>query len=67
MLYIRDSGWKLLGAILAILGLIFLIGGTIAYAGDYTEYVAVLIVFGGIFLVVGIGLVAIVSWEKKMI
>jgi uncharacterized membrane protein len=65
MLHIRDSGWRVLGATLAILGLIFLVGGTLAYAGDYREYVAVLIVFGGIFLVVGIGLVAIASLEKK--
>jgi uncharacterized membrane protein len=61
----RDSGWRLLGAILAVLGFIFLVGGIIAYAGVYQEYVAVLIVFGGIFLVVGIGLVVITALEKK--
>jgi uncharacterized membrane protein len=65
MLHIQDSGWRLLGAVLAILGFIFLVGGIIAYAGDYQEYVAVLIVFGGIFLVVGIGLVVITFFEKK--
>jgi uncharacterized membrane protein len=65
MLHIRDSGWRLVGAILAFLGFIFLVGGIIAYAGDYQEYVAVLIVFGGIFLDVGIGLVAITFFEKK--
>jgi len=47
-----------LGAILTILGFFFSVGGIAAYAGDYTEYVAVLIVFGGIFLIIGIGLVA---------
>jgi uncharacterized membrane protein len=65
MLYIRDSGWRLLGTILAVLGFVFLVGGIIAYTSDYHEYVAVLIVFGGIFLVVGIGLVAITFLEKK--
>jgi len=65
MLYIRDSGWRLLGAGLAVLGLIFLVGGVLSYSGDYHEYVAVLIVFGGIFLVIGFGLVAIASLEKK--
>jgi len=65
MPYIRDQSWKLPGAILAVLGFIFLVGRIIAYASGHTEYVAVLIVFGGIFLVVGIGLVAIASEEKK--
>ena len=65
MLYAQDSGWRLIGAILAVLSFIFLVAGVLAYAGDYHEYVAVLIVFGGIFLVIGIGLVAITSLEKK--
>ena len=65
MLHIQDSCWRLLGAVLVVLGFIFLVGGIIAYAGDYQEYVAVLIVFGGIFLVVGIGLVAITILKKK--
>ena len=65
MLYVRDSGWRLLGATIAVLGFIFLVGGTIAYAGHYTEYVAVFIVFGGIFLIIGIGLAAIASLEKR--
>ena len=65
MLYIRHQGCRLLGAILAVLGFIFLVAGIIAYAGGYQEYVAVLVVFGGIFLVVGIGLVAITFLEKK--
>jgi uncharacterized membrane protein len=65
MLHIRDSGWRLLGAALAVLGFIFLVGGILSYASDYHEYVAVLIVFGGIFLVIGIGLVAIAFLEKK--
>jgi len=54
-----------LGVTLTILGFVFLDGGIAAYAGDHTEYVAVLIVFGGIFLVIGIGLVAITILEKK--
>ena len=54
-----------MGVTLTILGFVFLDGGIAAYAGDYTEYVAVLIVFGGIFLVIGIGLVAITILEKK--
>ena len=65
MLPIKNSGWRLLGAILTILGFAFLVGGITAYAGDYKEYVAVLIVFGVIFLVIGIGLVAITILEKK--
>jgi uncharacterized membrane protein len=67
MLGVRDSGWRLLGAILAFLGFVFLVGGIVAYAGDYLEYVAVLIVFGGIFLLVGVGLVAITYLEKKRV
>ena len=65
MLRTRDSGWRTTGAVSAVLGFIFLLGGIIAYAGDYYEYVAVLIVFGGIFLVIGVGLVAITYFEKK--
>ena len=65
MLYMRDSGWRLLGAILAVLGFIFLVGGIVAYAGDYQECVAVSIAFGVIFLIVGIGLLAITFLEKK--
>jgi len=65
MPHVRDSGWRLLGALLAVLGFIFLAGGIIAYAGGHPEYVAVLIVFGGIFLIIGIGLGAITILEKK--
>ena len=50
---------------MAVLGFIFLISGIVAYMGGYKEYVAVLIVFGGIFLVVGIGLTAITHLERK--
>jgi len=62
----QNSGWKLLGAILAVLGVIFLIGGAASYADNYHEYVAVLVVFGGIFLVFGAGLVAITFFDKPI-
>ena len=49
---------------LAILGVIFLLGGLAAYLGNLQQYEAVFSVFGGIFLVIGTGLVAITLFEK---
>jgi uncharacterized membrane protein len=60
----QDSSWRLLGAILAVLGAAFLIASAIAYAENVYAYVAGLVVFGGIFLVFGAGLVAITIFEK---
>jgi len=54
-----------LGAALTVLGIIFLVAGTFAYTANARDYVAVLIVFGGIFLVIGVGLVTITFVEKK--
>lgn len=59
------SGWRRLGEALAVLGLVFLAGGIAAYAGNSHQYVAVLIVFGGIFMVIGVGLVAITFLDKN--
>lgn len=66
MMKMDESGWRLLGAALAILGVIFLVGGLAALAGNYQQYEAVLIAFGGIFLVIGAGLVVITLFEKNM-
>lgn len=63
-MFMRESGWRLLGAALAVLGVVFLIGGLAAYLGSYQEYLAVLVVFGGIFLVIGAGLFLITLLEK---
>ena len=60
----RESTWRLLGAGLAILGVIFLLGGLTAYLGKLQQYEAVFSVFGGIFFVIGAGLVAITLFEK---
>ena len=65
LMFMKESGWKLLGAAVAVLGVIFLVGGSVVYVSNYQEYVAVLIVFGGIFLVIGTGLVAIAFFEKN--
>lgn len=61
----QDSVLKLAGAILIALGFIFLIGGVIALARDYQLFIAILMVFGALFLVLGVSLVAVVSLEKK--
>ena len=65
--YMRDSSWRLLGAALAVLGIIFLVGGVVAYFGNSRDYVAVLVVFGGIFLVMGAGLAIITLFEKEQV
>jgi hypothetical protein len=59
------STWRNLGIALAVLGAAFIIGGIAAHAANYVQYVAVLIVFGGIFLVIGAGLVVITFFEKE--
>lgn len=59
------SGWRLLGAALAVLGIAFLAGGAAAYVGNHRDYVAVLVVFGGIFLAIGAGLAATTFFEKQ--
>lgn len=61
------SSWRLLGAALAVLGIVLLVGGAAAYVGNHRDYVAVLVVFGGIFLVVGAGLVATTFFEKHAV
>jgi len=65
MIHIRDSDWRTLGATLSVLGIIFLAAGAGAYAGNFRDYVAVLIVFGGICTVIGAGLVTITLFERK--
>jgi Na+/melibiose symporter-like transporter len=65
MMKMAESGWRLLGAALAILGIIFLIGGLAALAGNYQQYEAVLFAFGGIFLLIGTGLFLITFFEKN--
>lgn len=45
--------------------MILLVSGVAAYAANFRDYVAVLIVFGGILVVVGAGLVAIAFFEKN--
>ncbi len=64
MMFMRESSWRLFGAALAVLGVVFLLGGLAAYLGDHPQYEAVLTVFGGIFLVFGAGLVVITFFEK---
>ena len=54
-----------MGTTLTVLGIIFLVAGTLAYTGNARDYVAVLIVFSGIFIVIGAGLVTITFVEKK--
>jgi hypothetical protein len=61
----QGSALKLGGAILSVLGLIFLVGGIIASVRNYQVFIAVLIVFGALFLVIGISLIAVISLEKK--
>ena len=65
MTHLRNSGWKKLGATLAVLGIVFITAGLATYVGNARDYVAVLIVFGGIFLVTGTGLVTIAIFEGK--
>jgi hypothetical protein len=60
----KESKWRLLGAGSAILGVIFVVGALTAYVNKYQQYEAVLSVFGGIFLVIGAGLVAVTFFEK---
>ena len=63
-MHMRELTWRLLGGGLAILGVIFLLGGLVAYLGNLQRYEAVFSVFGGIFFVIGAGLVAITLFEK---
>ncbi len=67
MIHTLDSGWRTLGATLSVLGIIFLAAGATAFAGNSRDYVAVLIVFGGIFVVIGAGLVTITLFERKQV
>jgi len=60
------SNWKLLGSLSAVLVFVFLISGAAAYAENYHQFVAVLAVFGGIFLVIGTGLVVIAIFDKPI-
>ncbi|MGO8807178.1 MAG: hypothetical protein ACLQO7_11375 [Candidatus Bathyarchaeia archaeon] len=67
MMFMRESSWRLFGAALAVLGVVFLLGGLAAYLGNHPQYEAVLTVFGGIFLVFGAGLVVITFFEKDKV
>ena len=60
----QGSIWRLIGSTLAVLGALFLVGALVTYATNNKDYVAVLTVFGGIFLVIGTGLVLITITEK---
>ena len=64
----RLSVWRLLGIVLGVLGVVFLVGSVTALAYGYGEYailIAILIVFGWIFLILGVGLVMITFLEKE--
>jgi uncharacterized membrane-anchored protein len=65
-MYMKESGWRLLGSGLAILGVIFVVGALTAYVNKLQQYEAVLSVFGGIFLVIGAGLVVVTYFEKDI-
>jgi len=60
----KDSNWIMIGALSSVLGFLMLVGSIIALLYGFKEY-GILIVFGAIFLIIGIGLVAITSFEKK--
>jgi hypothetical protein len=65
MMRMKELTWRHVGAGLAILGVIFLLGGLEAFLGNLQQYEAVPTVFGGIFLVIGAGLVIISIFEKE--
>ena len=65
-MYMKESGWRLLGSGLAVLGVIFVVGALTAYVNKLQQYEAVLSVFGGIFLVIGAGLVVVTYFEKDI-
>ena len=67
MIHLRSSGWRLLGATLAVLGAVFLAAGAVFYTGNFKDYVAVLIVFGGIFLIIGAGLITITIFKRSQV
>jgi Na+/melibiose symporter-like transporter len=67
MMFMRESSWRLFGAALAVLGVVFLLGGLAAYLGNHPQYEAVLTVFGGIFVVFGAGLVIITFFENNKV
>ena len=60
----QGSVWRLIGLTLAVLGALFIVGALVTYATNNRDYVSVLTVFGGIFLVVGTGLLLIAITEK---
>ncbi len=63
----RDSIWRMLGIALAVLGIVLLAAGAVAYAINAGEFVAVLIVFGGIFFAIGAGLAVVTLFEKEQV
>ena len=65
LMQMANSTWRMLGIILTVLGVASLIGGIVAYVRNYVEYVNDPIVFGGIFIIVGVGLVVITFFEKE--
>jgi type IV secretory pathway VirB2 component (pilin) len=67
MMFMRESSWRLFGAALAVLGVVFLLGGLAAYLGNHPQYESVLTVFGGIFVVFGAGLVIITFFENNKV
>jgi uncharacterized membrane protein HdeD (DUF308 family) len=61
----RESRLKLLGAAVAVLGVLFLIAGAAVAVTNNPRYEAILIVFGAIFLIAGAGLAAVTFFEKN--
>ena len=60
-----DSAVRLAGIALLVFGLILLSAGTVAWAQNYQTLIAVLLVFGAVFTVLGLSLILVISLEKK--